>query len=208
VTKSKNPPHGVLPKVTRELESPEEIEDWQTFVDEARAQDNLAAVLHLKLLNGAKNEFSNGQLEPALSPKRVAEFLAWLSYSDSAGLTATVTSGLRGLGIERQAPKPGRPKGRKTQDLYVHYIEQTMRETEQDDVFSLKRSFRKRYRGDWSERFRKRLERDKWSIQEISWLLVSNKPLSFAMREAADHFHVSFAAIERSWRRARESAKR
>lgn len=78
----------------------EEEADWAALVEMAVAETNLAKELHKRLLAGAENELYDKKLEPALSPKRVAQFLASVSYAQKNKLAKTIKWGLHSLGIE------------------------------------------------------------------------------------------------------------
>jgi hypothetical protein len=208
VAKLKNSPRHTLQTEALDLEAPEDQEDWEAYLQRAPKEQKLADDLYLRLLNGARNERSRKKIASSLNLKRVAELLAWMSFSNSASLAAGVPIRLEVLGIERHTTKRGRPKGAKTQYLYVQYVQQASHDIERSGVFAIRRSFKKRYRADWSERFRKRLENSQLSLDEVSWLLVSTKPLTFAIRKAGNYFGVSYAAIDRAWRRVAKSTNK
>jgi hypothetical protein len=73
---------------------------WVTL-DEGWEERLLAEDLHRRLLAGAQNELSRTSLdEPALSLKRVAEFLAWIANVSQAAFARDRGAYLGGLGIK------------------------------------------------------------------------------------------------------------
>jgi hypothetical protein len=189
------------------LMPPDSDPSMEEFVRDAIAEMNLASELHERLLAGAKNELFNENLEPSLNLKKAAEFFAWLSHTQKKKLPRVVIAGLEGLGINRPSKKSGRPRGRRTDILYVARVREIMLRIGQRDVFSMKKQMRKKYSHRWRVPFMRSLEREGFPLEEIDILTTSSSLRAFATHMTASEFNVSYDAVDRACRRTAKAAK-
>jgi hypothetical protein len=168
------------------------------WVASSGAEIELAADLHKKLLVGAKNELFHQENEPALSLKRVAEFLASVAHSGKTGMARTVKSGLQALKIEHR--KRGRPKGRKAESHYAWWVGETQKSIEKSGIFSKRAQLRKQHGRNWQRHFSSLIQREQWPLTGL--LERSRTPRAYAMHLAAEFFDIPYDQISRACGRA------
>jgi hypothetical protein len=173
-------------------------------VASAGAEIELATDLHKKLLAGAKNELFHQDNEPALSLKRVAEFLASVAHSGKTGMARTVKSGLQALKIVHR--KRGRPKGRRVESHYAWWVGETQKNIEKSGIFSKRSELREQYGRNWQRHFSSLLQREKWELPGL--LERSRTPRVYAIHLAARFFKVSYDRISRACARTGISAQK
>jgi hypothetical protein len=190
----------------RELESIEEHLDYLSELRGLLRGSNLATDLHNKLLAAASKNPPTNDSKDMLSLERVAEFLTAVSMSEKAVLAKTVKSGLQSLGIER--PKPGRPKGRRTETLYFEYVEALQRAIEQTGVFAKKTEMKRTCGARWQPQLRQFLERGKWPVDSIHLVITSTTTRVLAIHIASQRFGRSYDRIARACRRTTNTVRK
>ena len=208
MVKPKIPPKSAL--ISRELDlfSIEENADFDAFLKAQNAESELAIELHQKLLAGTKHELHGKPVESALSPKRIAEFLAEISFITNKKLVTTVRTRLKSLGIAPLSGRRGRRKGRIADFLYLAYFEKARQIIEQKCVFSRRKELQAKYGPVWNTRFKKLLESEGWTTNQIDVLTISKTPRSGAIQMTALACKVTYAAVARACRRHSKAAKK
>jgi hypothetical protein len=185
-----------------------DVADFAAWGESSLPLLNLKTELHKRLLAGAQNELFNAGLEPALSPKLVAELLVGISNTEKVALARVVRVGLQSLRVDGLTRRRGRPKGWKKAPLrYLTFVEEAERFIEKNGVFSRKAEMKKTYRSRWSVEFQKLLKRESWPPDAIYLLVNSKTPRVYATHMASELFNVSYDRIERACRHAKAAQK-
>jgi hypothetical protein len=180
-------------------------EEQAWFLDWIRSSSeeiHLAAELHEKILNGAKNELSGEGIVPTLRPKRVAEVLASIACSKGTDLPATVKRELQGLGIGQF--QRGRPRGRRAESHYSWWVDRTQECIERSGIFVRRNELRRQYGRNWERQFKSLVRREEWPMFDL--LAGSSTPRVYAIHLATRFFRRSYDHISRACGRANRTA--
>lgn len=198
-------------------ERAEMIQDLKKALEEFHANKDLCqlsahspqAVLASSIYRGLLSGFFNvvaaegHQREAHLDIWQVAEFLAWLATCETVRLPWVVKSGLEHLGISRQLPRRGRPRGATTGLDYAIAVETVIRVIADSGLWDKKLAFKKKYRSNWYERFRRALAKDGVSAELANLLTRQKTPRSVAIYLTAERYHVEYDAVARALARRR-----
>jgi len=164
-------------------------------------QGKLAADILSKLLKGVSNTPLAQDREGALTPVKVAEFLAWIACcEEESDLPWAVKTGLKWLGIERQKKKRGRPEGRHSDYEYRVEFEKWCAMIDRTGVLQLKKSMKKDVLRTGGTRLRSLLRERGWREEEVDVLIRQKTRRSMAIQLTANDAKTLYDTVQKAIR--------